>query len=528
MVSLKAARRVLLIAVANLAVASALLTLVELVCRRWEQARIDRQMPAEQRSIPPKRPDEIRVFAFGGSTVYGAPVPGPEVAFLTQMRFWLHRLYPDRDIRIYNLGYPGMDTAYVLRQLTRRLDDQPDLVIVATGHNEFFGPHHGGVDRLRDTLRVHFATMRVLARLVNRGMKSRKANVMPCQVDNWDQESASYKGRIADFNEELNLIVKRVRQRGIPLIMCTLPSNLSDWPPVYKRLPGRDQRYTDTVSGIQDLLRKGKHQDASDEVTAGFSHYPHDAMLYFLRGQIQAATGAYADARDSFVKARDLDPEPWRASSKINFLIRGAASSRAGVYLVDLERVHEEHARNGLVGANFIADNVHGTPLGESVTAQAIIQKMIEIGVPSSSQQPSEKCCPADVFLAHVGYLEAKSPLHFRALLRSGVYVMKTPFLNFEASRRYLLEARELDEKSWQVWANLATLSYFKGDNATGAKELQRATELHGSPIDVNDRMPTPYLKEALEYAAGHESNCGGPLDEPAQAGSARVPHNGG
>ena len=303
------ARKVGLIAVTNLVVGFALLTLIELACRHWEQARIERHMPAELRRIPPKGPSEIRVFAFGGSTVFGAPVP--EVAFVAQVQYWLHRLYPNRNIRVYNFGYPAVDTAYVLRQLTRRLDDQPDLVIVATGVNDFFGPHHGRIDRLRYTLRLHFATMRLLGQFDYAMMRSWQGYIMPCQVDVWDQESASYKGRIATFNEELNQIVKRVRQKGVPLILCTLPSNLSDWPPVYKRLPGRDRRYIDAVSRIQELLRGGKYQEASDAVTTGFSRYPQDAMLYFLRGQIQAAMGAYADARESFVKARDLDPEPY-------------------------------------------------------------------------------------------------------------------------------------------------------------------------------------------------------------------------
>ena len=210
-------------------------------------------MRAELRRVPPKGPSEIRVFAFGGLTVFGLMVP--KVAFVAQMEYWLHRLYPNRNIRVYNFGYPGVDTAYVLRQLTRRLNDQPDLVIVATGHNEFFGPHHGRIDRLRDTLRLHFATMRLLDHFVEVMMEYRQEYIMPCQVDVWDQESASYKERVATFNEELNQIVTRMRRKGVPLILCTLPSNLSDWPPVYKRLPGRGQPYAEMVSGIQELLR---------------------------------------------------------------------------------------------------------------------------------------------------------------------------------------------------------------------------------------------------------------------------------
>jgi tetratricopeptide (TPR) repeat protein len=503
------ARRVLRIAVANLAIVFVLLTVTELVCRQLERVKAGRELPIELQTLPPKGRAELRVFAFGGSTVYGGSLQN--VGFVAQIQYWLSRLYPDRNIRVYNLGWPGVNTTYVLRELTRRLDDQPDLIIAITGHNEFLwsGPEEG-LGRIRQMLFSHFAAMRLLQQSVRRIMKSRKDYALPCQVAAWDRESTAYHSRVATFEESMNLIVRRASQRGVKLIVGTLPSNISDWPPVYKRLAGRDQRYLDTVSRIQELIRVRKYQEASDAVTAAFSAYPEDAMLYFLRGQIQSAMGNFADARDSFVKARDLDPFPWRTSSQLNSIIRRAATGVPGVYLLDLERVYEEHSKNGLVGFDLIADNVHGTPLGESISAESLIQEMAKIGFLPLSRKVEEECCPVGAFLAGVGYLEPKSPLRLRFLLNNGTYVMKTPFLNYDLSRKYFLEAREVDENSWVVWANLATSSYLTGDFATGAKELQRATDLHHGPLDVNDSIITPYLKQALDYSAGRASGCPG------------------
>ncbi len=500
-------RRILWIAIINLVVAFALLAVIELFCRHLEQVQIERHEPARLRQLPPKGPLELRVFAFGGSTVFGLPVP--EVGFVAQMQYWLRRLYPDRNIQVYNFGSPGMDTAYALRQLTRRLDDQPDLVIVITGHNEFFGPHAGRIDRLRETLRVRFATMRILQLGADRITRSKKRNVMPCLVAPWDRESASFKSRMATFEEEMNLIVRRTSQRGVKLILGTLPSNMADWPPVYKGLSGRDKHYSERVSAIQELLAEGRYQEASDAVKVGFSLYGEDAMLHFLQGRILAAMGDYPEAQESFVKARDLDPVPYRATSQINSIIRKAASRVPGVYLVDLEKEYQQHAANGLIGFDLIVDNCHSTPLGESVTAQALIQKMTEIGLLPPSGEAQDACCPVRSFLADAGYLAPKSAVRFRGLLNDAKYVMKTPFLDFEASRMYLLEAMMVDENSWEVWANLATLSYFAGDNAAGATELRRAMELHRTPLDIDDRGATPYLKEALEYSAGRTTNCG-------------------
>jgi tetratricopeptide (TPR) repeat protein len=350
--------------------------------------------------------------------------------------------------------------------------------------------------------------MRVLQDGVDRVMSSPVVDVMPCQLTGWDYESPSFKRRITRFEENMTLIVERARQQSVKLIVATLPSNLSDWPPVYKGLAGRDRRYVETVSGIQDLLREGHNREASDAVADGFRLYPDDAMLYFLRGRSQWLTGNYGDARQSFIKARDQDPLPWRATTQINSVIRKVASNVDGVYLVDLEKIFEEHSQNGLVGFDLISDNGHSTPLGESLTAQTIIQTMVEIGYFPHSAQVQGHCCPVDTFLTEVGYFEPKSSLRLRALLDTATFAMKTPFLNFEASRKYLLEALKVDEDSWEVWANLATLSYFAGDPATGAKELQRATELHHAALDFNDRNETPYLKEALEYSPLRADTC--------------------
>jgi len=498
-------RQVLFFIIRTLVVLLTLVTVTELICRHRERVNTALLVPAEYRKLPPKGISELRVFAFGGSTVYGEPVP--KLAFVAQLQYWLRRIYPDRDVQIYNFGVQGTDTSYALKQMTRRLDDHPDLIIVITGHNEFLYRMDAQPDswlaRIREMLYWHSAALKLLRRRVRRVMEFRKDYVMPCQVAPWNRKSPTFDRRVTGFEDEMKLIIERASQKGVKLIVGTLPSNVSDWPPAYKKLPGRDQRYLDTVSQIQSLTREGNCREVSDALTAGLSSYPDDAMLYFLRGQLQSAMGNYTGARESFVKAKDLDPLPWRTLSQINSIIRRVASGVPGVYLVDLEKIYAEHARNGLVGFDLIADNAHGTPLGESLSAQALMQTMIQIGFLPSPGKGQDECCPVDTFLASLGYLQPGSPLHLRYLLANATYTMKTPFLNYDASRMYLLEAKQVDDNSWAVWANLATLSYLSGDTATGAKQLERATELHHGPLDVNDRLTTPYLKEALDYAAG-------------------------
>ena len=450
--------------------------------------------------LSPKSSSEVRVFLFGGSTVYGVPVP--EVAFVRQTGYWLRQLFPDRNIRIYNFGAPGRDTAFVRAQFERRLADQPDLTVVITGHNEFLRPSTPArkpVADIRGALSAHLATMRLVERGVNRMMKWRKANVMPDQVEPWDRRSPEFERRLAAYEADLKEIVATARQHGVKLILGTLPSNLADWPPVYQRLSNRDSRYSELVSRIQRLLREEKYREASQAISEGGGSYSEDAMLYFLRGKVQAAEGAYSDALTSFIKARDLDPVPWRTTSQLNSIVRRNATGRPGVYLVDLDKVYQERAEHGMIGLDLIGDNVHGTPLGESISAQAVIEVMSQIGFLPRLEKTWALCCPVTRFLTDIGYLQPKSPLRLQVLLEDGKYVMKTPFLNYDLSRKYLMDAVNVDENSWEVWANLASVSYLTGQSAKGAGQLARATELHHAPLDPDDRIHTPYLKEALQ-----------------------------
>jgi tetratricopeptide (TPR) repeat protein len=503
------ARRWLLVAAVNAAVTLALLAAIELICRRIEQRQIDAKLPEHLVGLAPKSAKELRVFVFGGSTVYGVPVP--EVGFVAQMQYWLRRLYPERDIRLYNYGWWGEDTAYVSRQVARRLDGQPDLVIVISGHNEFLGsPPRGSADRLQEIVRSRFATARVLRTLTSR-MKNRDASfVMPCEVRPWLRGTDYFAAALASYEASLTRIVEEVTAHGVPLIVATLTSNLSDWPPVYKRLADRDRAYTARVTQIQQLLRDGQYGDASERLSDAMTTYPNDAMMYFLRGQLQASQRDYGAAVDSFAAARDLDPMPYRAPGQINSIIRRVASGVPGVRLLDLEEIYRARAENGLVGFALIADNVHGTPFGESITAAALIDTMIDMGVVPQRDQQAVQCCPSADFLADVGYADPRSPLRLRALFDNATYAMKTPFLNLGAARAYLLEALTIDDQSWKIWANLATLSYLNGDAAAAGRELQRARELDPAPFDLDDRKATPYLKEALALANG-QVDCDAP-----------------
>ena len=89
------------------------------------------------------RPDGVyRIVVVGASTVLGFPYPS-ELSFPRQIEVLLNQQNSDERFEIINLGMVAINSFSVEDVVKQSVAMQPDLIIVHTGHNEFYGP--GGV-----------------------------------------------------------------------------------------------------------------------------------------------------------------------------------------------------------------------------------------------------------------------------------------------------------------------------------------------------------------------------------------------
>jgi lysophospholipase L1-like esterase len=411
----------------------------------------------ERPSLPPKSAGVFRILALGGSTVQG--VPDGERGFVAQLDRGLRRAAPGRPLEVRNLARSGAGSTAVRATLEAVLGAQPDLLIVLTGHNEFLDPPPGSLQRLRNAS--------WLARAVSGGSPGDLVEEpFPETLTPIDREGAAFQRRVLRFRENLAAIVSLAAEAGVPLLLCTAPSNLADWPPAHRRVTG-----------------------------------PDEALRLYVEGRALLENGQPGAARAHFERARDLDPIPRRAFGSFNELVR-AQAGRPGVRLVDVAASFQAHAEQGLVGFDLVCDNCHPTPLGNAIIAREIAAVMAEEGLFLARGAP---IAGLDLWLERLEAAGGGPDERRRALLRwllsNALYAMKTPFFNFEASRKYLEQARALAPNDWRVYANLASLELLAGDPPAGRRALRRATELRGRPLDPEDRRVTPYLKEALEGA---------------------------
>ena len=450
-------------------------------------------------ALPPKPPGSFRILAFGESTVLG--VPEGSYGFVSLLSHELRRMAPDRSVDLQNLAQSGEGSASVRERFEQSLEAGPDLAIVLMGHNEFLVAERtrgwrGGLFRLRERSRLVTALARALGR---------EAHVEPPLPEGiapvWPESTFAHEV-VAEFGANLDAIVASARAHGVPLVLCTAPSNLAEWPPAFRHVERPDAAlHTALVESARALLDAGRVAEAQDELRDGEQRFGEDAMLLHLEGRALRAQGDNAGARELFRRALDRDLVPRRAFSSMNDLVR-AAARQPGVQLVDAAALFAEEAADGLVGFELVCDNCHPTPRGHALIGRAIAAAMAERGLllPRSAEIGSVSDWLARLD-ERLGDAEERRRIHARWLLSNALYAMKTPFFNFEASRRYLVEVRELAPGDWRVWANLATLALLEGDLRDGRRDLLLATRLRGAALDPSERGNVPYLAEALRLS---------------------------
>ncbi len=467
----------------------------------------------ERISLPPKPTGSFRILAFGESTVLG--VPEGAYGFTSFLTHELRRLAPGRAVELHNLARSGIGSASVRAAFEQTIDSEVDLAIVLMGHNEFLVAERtrgwrGALWRLRQRSQLASA----LARAVGRDDTGALEPPLPERILPVWPESEYQHAVLEAFRKNLEAIVAKARERGVPLILATAPSNLADWPPAFERVERPDAAsHAEAVRNLRTLLAENRPADALVESRIALEQQGEDALLLYLEARALRALGRPDEASPRVRRARDLDLVPRRATDAQNDMVR-AAARQPGVHLVDAVQRFETAAQQGLVGFDLLCDNCHPTPQGHALIGHAIATVMSGSGLLLA---PGAQLGSVGEWLARLdhrlGDETERRRVHARWLLSNAIYAMKTPFFNFEASRRYLDLVRRIAPGDWRVWANLATLSLLDGDVKKARRQLLLATRLHGAPLDPEDRGSAPYLAEAL-------SRSGVALPRPVADGS--------
>ncbi len=320
-----------------------------------------------------EKPKEMyRVFVLGGSSAQGFPY-GQQASFPSHLKRRLELLNPNESFEVVNLGASAINSHTLLDILPEVLDQNPDLILIYAGHNEYYGALGPGSTisvgshplMVKTTLffrdfRVFQLIEKSMAKIIQTIPGGRQnVNLMEDMIgeSSIPLGSAKYKDGIDQFTSNMDDILSMIKGSNTNVIIGTLSSNLKDLKPF-------------TSSQLDEN--------------------GYDADHYFEIGQ--EALDNHDSALVYFQTAKDLDGLRFRAPQLINSVIKSLAMQYK-IPCVDVDFIFNDLSSGGVAGNELMSDHLHPNLNGYFELSKCYYQRMKKEGFGVMSSH--EKTCNA-------------------------------------------------------------------------------------------------------------------------------------
>jgi len=364
-----------------------------------------------------KPKNTFRIFCLGGSTVYGHPYQA-DTAFPRWLEMELNASDSARTYQVINCGGISYASYRLSRILKEVLRYQPDLIVLATGHNEFLEDrtYHSIKQRptawanLQDTvcsLRTFNLFRRWLVGGTNTATQSASVadgsglgHEVRARLDNasgyasYHRDAAWRNDVIAQFDESVRDMVAACRAAGVPIIFVKLGSNLRDCPPFKS-----EHRADLTPEEEREWQRAFDAAAAAteSEPKRGLEYYRKAeaidrqyALLNYRIARILDRQGQIPEALTYYGAARDEDICPLRIITPLEQSLAKIAMETS-TPLLDAARLLSVKSFDETPGYESYLDHVHPTIGGQQKIARALVSQMRELGLLSKDARWTEE-----------------------------------------------------------------------------------------------------------------------------------------
>jgi lysophospholipase L1-like esterase len=308
-----------------------------------------------------KKENAFRIFVLGESSTAGWPYI-PNASFPREIKRRLELLYPDNEIEVINCGVSAINT-YTIRDIVPGIiKERPDLILIYTGHNEYYGALGAAssvsLGHSRVSINLYLWLLRFKTTQLAENMIRGIAGLFNNQNSDEPQggetlmskmigknlitlDSDLYKEGIKQFEGNMKDIIEMFHDAKIPVIMGTLTCNL------------RDQKPFVSVKG---------------------NNFP-PADLVYTEAQKKLKEGKTEEAKTLFLRAKELDALRFRAPQEINIIIH-RLSIQFNLPLVDIDSLFKAASPDGIVGYNLTVDHLHPNIAGYRMIGKAFLKEM--------------------------------------------------------------------------------------------------------------------------------------------------------
>ena len=505
--------------------------------------------------LPETKPaNTLRIFVLGESAALGDP--DPKFGLPRMLEVLLKDRFPGRQIEVVTTAMVAINSNVILPIAQESVRREGDVWVIYMGNNEAVGPFgsasvFGAQVPPLGVIRAAFwlKTWKVgqLLEAVTHAVPWRNRSpvewggmaMMAQQRVRPDGPKSQRVG--AHFEANLRGILEAARQARVPIILCTVASNLRDCPPFASLhreglSPAELAEWNAAYEQGQALESQGKPADAQAAYQRASNLDPRYAELCFRWGRCCLRAGQLVPGQKLLAEARDWDALQFRADSRLNSIVRRMAKAyaSAGVHLFDAEDILAAQSDDGVPGAQLFLEHVHLQPSGNYRLALGIAGEVARAVSPAAGAAPSNPRSPvANALVAtgerawltesqcleRIGFTEwnryhilenildrMKQPPFtsqpdyereieaLQAQLEKCRLATKPAQLKQEVTQ--VAHALELDQNSVDLHWNLAELSDSVGDRDRSAHEWLAVVRLH-----PHAAPPRYYLARSLESA---------------------------
>ena len=362
-------------------------------------------------TFPVEKPRSgFRVFCLGGSTVRGRPYETP-TSFCRWLGLELAHAMPDKSVESINCG--GL--SYASYRLSRILQEvggyQPDLIVIATGHNEFLEDRTYQPIKQRSQLVAWFSDRMLSLRSVNyfrdlmgrTGPPTTLSEQVEAKLDktsgygSYHRDQEWYQQVAEHYEQSLRRMIQYCRQLEIPVVLVRLGCNLRDTPPF--KSENADDLSTKKRNQWQSLFERAAEVEETGDFAGALEILKQaeaiddqHALLNFRIARCLDATKDFAAANKYYTLARDLDICPLRMTTALyERFDRVVADTR--VPTTDARTMLEGYAANGIPGNGRYVDHVHPSMRAHQLIAEAITLTLRKANIISDKHQwtPAER-----------------------------------------------------------------------------------------------------------------------------------------
>jgi len=334
----------------------------------------------------PKPAGTYRIVVVGGSSVAGFPYPF-ELALPKQLEVVLQRQLPERRFEVLNAGMIAITSISEIDIARQALDCQPDLIVVHSGHNEFYGPggsasNFGSLTPTLYPVLQFFKRQRafqLLFALVQEPAKAQKAQLieaLPADVA-IPLSGPIFESTRQRYQSNLTRLVELVKQSKTPVLVSTAPSNLRDLAPLQ---PTRDAAAAKYLLEADKRISYREYDQALATLAEGRLAAPADPLLVYRQAQCLESLGRAAEAAEAYSLAADLDGCRFRAARPFLEVVRQVAAAEQ-IHFCDVDQQLKARSRFAAPGSDFFLEHVHynveGTWQAASILGRCIVEDVL-------------------------------------------------------------------------------------------------------------------------------------------------------